>query len=521
MRVLLVHAEFPVTYWGFQYSLPLMKKGAVLPPLGLASLAAILPRSWELRLVDANVAPVQDEDLLWADAVLVGGMLVQAPSMQAVVRRAKQLGKKTMVGGPAATASPALFSEADHVFQAEAEGRTAAISAALERGGPKLLSPPPGARPDLAGVPPPRYDLLDLSRYRSAAVQTSRGCPFTCEFCDIVATFGNVPRVKTPAQVLAELDSLLALGWRGTVFIVDDNFIGNKKAVRLLLPHIERWQEAHDRPFTFYTEASVNLAADPALLAAMIRAGFDSVFLGIETPSPETLRATHKTQNAAVDLSAAVETITRAGLEVMGGFIVGFDGDTKETFAAQRDFIRASPIPLAMVGVLTALPGTDLWARLAREGRLLGDCSGDQFGRPNFVTAMGEETLLSGYARLMRDLYTADAYYARAEAVIDRIGIPESSAGGAPSDYLIALRAVARVGLGDRRRHFWRLAARAGARHPSLVRRAIALAVQGEHMIRYTAEHVLPALDASLAQARKTRPKPDRVALPILAPAAG
>jgi radical SAM superfamily enzyme YgiQ (UPF0313 family) len=506
MRVLLVHPEFPITYWGFQYSLPLVDKRATLPPLGLITLAALLPERWTLRLVDMNVRALRDEDLLWADAVLVGGMLVQVPSMHEVIARARRLGRRTIVGGPACTTSPSLFEAADHVFLGEAEGRTGAVVRAVERpeGAPHVLESIPVERPELTSLPVPRYDLLDLGAYRSMSVQYSRGCPFGCEFCDIVEIFGRTPRVKPAGRVLAELERLFALGYRGPLFFVDDNFIGNKRAVRALLPEVARWQSARGWPFSLYTEASVNLASDDALLRAMVEAGFDSVFLGIETPSHEALRAARKRQNVGVDLTAAIDTITRAGIEVMGGFIVGFDADDAASFDLQHAFIDASPIPLAMVGLLTALPGTALWRRLEREGRLRETSGGDQFGRPNFVPAMGEGALLAGYAGLLERLYSAEGHFRRVERLVDRIGRTARGRRIGREDLSIAARAVVRLGvLGARRGHFWRVVLRALRRGTYAVKIAITHAVMAEHMIRYTSEHVLPRIRGALAEVQR------------------
>jgi radical SAM superfamily enzyme YgiQ (UPF0313 family) len=509
MRLLLVHPEFPTTYWGFQHSLPFIKKRATLPPLGLLTLVALLPRAWDARVADLNVAPLSDEDILWADTLLISGMLVQAPSALEVIRRARALGRKTIVGGPAVTTSPALFDEADHVFLGEAEGRIDVVVRAIERDGePHVLAEMLDAKPDVSKSPAPRFELLDLSSYQAMSVQYSRGCPFACEFCDIIEMFGRVPRYKSPPQVLAELDALRALGWRGPVFFVDDNFIGNKKAVKHLLPEVARWQRENGYPFSFYTEASVNLAADSTLLRMMGEAGFDSVFLGIETPSVESLRETQKTQNVSIDLHEAVDRITRAGLDVMGGFIVGFDADGPEAFEAQRQFIGSSPIPLAMVGLLTALPGTQLWRRLEREGRLRDVSNGDAFTRPNFETSMGEEPLLAGYKELMRDLYSAPSYYARCQRVIERVGRPVAGANFQPRDLAPAARAIVHIGiLGERRWHFWRLLARSLRRGHHAVRRAFMFAIQGEHLIRYTEETVVPRIERALAQVRES-PEP-------------
>ena len=319
MRALLVHPRTPPSYWGFQHSLPIAGKAASLPPLGLLSLAPLLPKHWELRVADENVADVPDDALRWADVVLLTGMMIHAQPMRALMARAKRLGKPTVVGGPAVNTDPGLFPEADHLFRGEAEGRIDLLVRSLETLGdraPRILSPETEERPSMQIVPTPRFDLIDHRPYASMSVQYSRGCPFQCEFCDIIEVFGRKPRTKTHEQVMAELDALRATGYRGSLFFVDDNFIGNRVAVAGLLPHLTAWQEQHGFPFEFYTEASMDLATKPELVDAMVRAGFTSVFLGIETPSPEALKETHKLQNLRLAPSEAVRRITQAGLEV-------------------------------------------------------------------------------------------------------------------------------------------------------------------------------------------------------------
>jgi radical SAM superfamily enzyme YgiQ (UPF0313 family) len=502
MRALLVHARSPVTYWSYEFALPYAGKRAALAPLGLATVAALLPGSWELRLVDLQVEPLRDGDLDWADVVLVSGMLVQAGSMRAVLSRARERGKRTVVGGPAATSTPEAFPEADHVFQGEAEGRLGRLVAALESPGapaPRVLSPDDGGRPALEGAPVPRFDLLRLDRYASLSVQVSRGCPFRCEFCDIIEMYGRIPRLKSPDQVIAELEALRRLGGRGPLFVVDDNFIGNRRAVTRLLPRIAAWQRENGRPFDLYTEASLDLAAHPDLVAAMAEAGFTAVFVGLESPSAESLQETGKTQNLRVDPVEAVDRLTRAGFEVFAGFIVGFDADGPDIFDRQLELISRLPVPRAMVGLLGAAPGTALWRRLDREGRLRRDSTGDQFGRPNFDPAMDERALVAGYRRLLSSLYDADAFYARAGLVVDRIGDVPTPKGRGTAAAL--LRTIWGIGIrGPRRRHFWRLAARAARRGPGILARGLSLAALGEHMIRYTEEVVLPRLDQTLAE---------------------
>ncbi len=507
MRVLLVNPLFPYTYWGFQHALRYTRKRAALPPLGLITLAALLPDDWKLRLIDLNVRSLRDADLRWADVVLVGGMRIQAESLHQVLARARALGRRTVVGGPAASSAPDDFSDADIVFCGEAEGRIDQLTEAIDDVRPEpVVVAAPAERPEITGSPLPRYDLLDFDRYGSTSVQYSRGCPFNCEFCDIIKLFGRRPRVKSNSQVLAEFDELYRLGHRGSVFFVDDNFIGNKPAVKKLLPELQAWQEERGYPFELYTEASVNLASDEALLASMVAAGFASVFLGIETPSPEALGGAGKKQNLKVDLTEAVDRITRAGIEVFGGFIVGFDQDDERAFDVQHGFLSSSPIPLAMVGLLNAMPGTALWQRLEREGRLRHDFSGNQFDRPNFEPTMDEETLLEGYADLMRKLYSPDEYYQRCLAYIDRAVPPPGIRRGAWRWVPTLLRACFGVGfLHGRRRHYWKLLYHSLRHAPHTFAWAVGHAVMGEHMIRYTHENLVPALEQALADVRAQR----------------
>jgi radical SAM superfamily enzyme YgiQ (UPF0313 family) len=411
MKALLVYPEhLPQTYWSFREALPYIERRAALPPLGLVTVAAMLPEHWELRLIDMNVAPLRDSDLLWADVVLTSTMVVQAPSLDEVVARCNRLGVPVAAGGPYPSISPERLNGVDHVFIGEAEGAIATFAEDLERGRAKPVYRAEGF-PDVDDSPVPRFDLLDLEAYASMAVQHSRGCPFSCEFCDIWKLYGRRHRVKSPDRMTAELDALLAAGWRGAVFFVDDNFIGNRRLAKRSLAMLERWQRDHGFPFRFFTEASVNLGADDELMRPMRDAGFSFVFLGIETPSIESLLGANKPVNAKLDLLESVRNIQANGIEVSSGFIVGFDEDTDDIFDRQIAFIREAGIPIAMVGILTALQGTDLYERLRREGRLLGESFGNNTHafEANFVTRMPADRLAEGYKRVLRTLYDPTA----------------------------------------------------------------------------------------------------------------
>src|SRR5437899_2438846 len=413
MKVLLLNPEFPDTYWSFRHALPFEGKRSAFPPLGLLTVSAMLPASWEKRLVDVNVRKLKSSDIEWADIVFATAMLIQKDSLQEVVKRSKALGKPVAIGGPYVTTTMDMV-EADHIFLGEAETTLPQFIEDLKHGEARKTYQA-SERPPLSITPVPHFHLAELKRYISMSVQFSRGCPFNCEFCDIIEIYGRVPRTKSNPQMLVELDELRRTGWRGPVFIVDDNFIGNKRNVRRLMPHLAEWQERNGFPFRLFTEASVNLAEDDALLSEMARAGFYRVFLGIETPVEESLKEAQKTQNRG-DLLGAVKKIQSYGMEVMAGFIVGFDNDPEDIFERQINFIRKSAIPLAMVGLLNALPDTQLWRRLEREGRLLGtDASGNNTECTlNFVTKMEPARLIRGYQEIMRTIYSPREYYERA-----------------------------------------------------------------------------------------------------------
>src|ERR1051325_167696 len=483
MNVLLVNPEFPDTYWSFRHALPFERKRCAFPPLGLLTVSAMLPASWERRLVDLNVRPLKQSVIDWADIVFVTGMLVQKESVHEVVKRCKQRGKRVVLGGPYVTTTMEDLPAVYHIFLGEAETTLPQFVEDLERGDAKR-SYQAAEKPPLAITPVPHFQLADMKGYSAMAVQYSRGCPFNCEFCDIIEIYGRVPRTKSNQQMLAELDALVRLGWRGTVFIVDDNFIGNKKNVRRLLPELTRWQQANGFPFSFLTEASVNLADDEDLLAEMQRAGFRRVFLGIETPVEESLKEAQKSQNRG-NLLDSVAKIQSYGMEVMAGFIVGFDHDPEDIFERQIRFIRDSAIPLAMVGLLTALPDTQLWRRLEKEGRLLGESSGNNTNCAlNFVPKMDSARLIEGYQSIMRTIYKPSEYYQRALDSLRRTAqeVPEPARVKIVSGLAAFTRLILKLGVLDReRKEFWRFLGHTIARHRDQFPASMRLAAMGYH----------------------------------------
>ncbi|HEX8142601.1 MAG TPA: B12-binding domain-containing radical SAM protein [Pyrinomonadaceae bacterium] len=484
MKILLVNPEYPNTYWSFRHALTFEGKRSAFPPLGLLTVSSLLPQSWQKRLIDINTGPLKKSDIEWADMIFLTAMLVQKDSLRSVVKRCKEMGKRVVIGGPYVTTNTESLPDADHIFLGEAETTLPEFVADLERGEAKRLYQA-AERPALSTTPIPDFRLADIKRYSAMSVQYSRGCPFNCEFCDIIEIYGRVPRTKSIEQMIAELDALRSTGWSGTVFIVDDNFIGNKRNVKKLLPALAEWQERNGRPFEFLTEASVNLADDEDLLDGMRRAGFDRVFLGIETPVEESLLEAQKKQNIRVSLLDSVKKIQSYGMEVMGGFIVGFDTDPEDIFERQINFIRESAIPLAMVGLLTALPDTQLWRRLKREGRLLAESAGNNTSTDlNFVPKMDAARLVEGYQSVLRTIYKPSEYYQRALECLRRV----PPGGPAPNHYsfakgLMALtRMTVKLGILDsERREFWRYFRRAAAEHREKFTEAMRLAAMGYH----------------------------------------
>ncbi|MEJ2009099.1 MAG: B12-binding domain-containing radical SAM protein [Acidobacteriota bacterium] len=414
LKVLMVWPRFPSSFWSFEGILELVRIEGNHPPLGLLTVAALCPKSWTVRLIDRSFEDLRDEDLQWADLVMVSGMRVQKDDIRETLLRARALGKRTIIGGPFASSEPDLLLRlADHVVVGEPDEVFQEIASDLELGTARRLYEIK-EKPDVSKTPPPRFDLLKIGKYASMAIQFSRGCPFQCEFCDIITIYGRKPRTKKPAQVLAELDALYELGWRDEVFIVDDNFIGNHKLALGLARELEAWQKRHDYPMFFYTEASIDLAQKPELIDAMVKANFFFVFIGIESPSPESLTEVKKFQNLRRDPLASVHYIQSRGLWVTAGFIIGFDSDTEAIFELQRNFIEQAAIPWAMAGFLIAPPTTPLYDRMLKEGRLLMESTAtSNFDPPNFKTLLPLPVLLEGFRETLSHLYEPSAFFER------------------------------------------------------------------------------------------------------------
>jgi radical SAM superfamily enzyme YgiQ (UPF0313 family) len=485
MNILLVSPKTPETFWGFQHVLRLVAKKAAFPPLGLLTVAAMLPEDWNLRLVDLNVRRLDDADLRWADYVFLSAMIVQRESVEEIVRRCTALGRPIVAGGPLFTTGHENFPAIPHFVIGEAEEVMPELVADLRAGTPRSVYRAP-ALPSLTRTPLPRWDLIRMRDYVTMAVQFSRGCPFDCEFCDIIVLNGRVPRTKAPAQFVAELEDLRRRGWKDMVFVVDDNFIGNKPRTRELLHAMIEWR-ARTRPkMGFLTEASLNLADDTDLRALMVAAGFRKVFVGIETPLGASLDECRKHQNRNRDLVADVQQLQRAGLEVMGGFIVGFDHDTSDIFQRQFEFIQRSGVVTAMVGLLTALPQTRLHQRLQREGRLLADSTGNNTAaRLNFLPRLNREYLETGYRELMRRLYEPRNYYRRIRVFLDNHRKVGGSLRLSHADTLAFLRSFWLLGIRHRGRlAYWWFSLSTLLRRPRQFRVAIELAIIGHHFRR-------------------------------------
>lgn len=486
MNILLVYPRYPDTFWSFKYALSFISKKAAYPPLGLLTVSSLLPKDWDKKLVDLNVSDLSDEDIAWADMVFISAMLVQKQNAQEIIDRCKKLDRTVVAGGPAFITQHKRFTGIDHLVLNEAEITLPLFLKDLEKGNPKPIYES-DERPDISKTPAPDWSLINFKDYSTMTLQYSRGCPFDCEFCDIIIMNGRVPRTKTPEQMIGEFQSLYEAGWRGAVFVVDDNFIGNTANVKKFLPVLIDWQKHHKYPFKLITEASTNLADDEELMQMMSAANFYNVFLGIETPDVDGLKECGKVQNTTRDLAESVKIIQKNGMQVMGGFIVGFDTDTESIFEAQIKFIQKLGIVTAMVGVLTALPKTRLWHRLKSEGRLLKETSGENTdGTLNFMPKMGKDKLVDGYKQIISRIYSPKNYYRRINTFLKNY---KHTVKGKPSfnHYMAGLKSIWKIGiLSSSRSLYWKLFFKTLFTRVKLLPLAIEFSICGQHFEEIT-----------------------------------
>ncbi len=506
MRVLLIYPLFPKSFWSFEKTLELVDRKALLPPLGLVTVAAILPQTWEFKLVDRNVRAVSEAEWAWADVVILSAMIVQKQDFAALIQEAKRRGKLVAVGGPYPTALPAeaQTAGADYLILDEGEITLPLFVAAVERGDRGGIFRAEGAKPNVTETPIPRFDLLDFTAYDNLSVQFSRGCPFQCEFCDIIVLYGRKPRTKTPEQLLAELERLYELGWRRTIFMVDDNFIGNKRNVKQLLRALKPWMAAHHYPFHFNTEASVDLANDPELMTLMVDCNFNAVFLGIETPDESSLALTQKFQNTRDSLSESVDAIIASGLRVMAGFIIGFDGEQAGAGDRIVRFVEQTAIPTAFFSMLQALPDTALWQRLEREGRLRNQaCDINQTSLMNFVPTRPIEAIAQEYIAGFWALYDPLNYLERTYRHFLKLGAPKNS-GRLRQVSWVSVRALATVcwrqGVVRKTRwKFWLNLIGILRHNPRVWDHYLSICALGEHFLEYR-QVVREQIEAQLAE---------------------
>ena len=492
MKILLVYPRYPDTFWSFRHALKFLFKQATFPPLGLLTVAAMLPKEWEKKLVDLNTTNLSDRDIEWADYVFISAMVAQDDSAREVVDRCKKLGTRIVGGGPVFSLGYEEFGheDIDHLVSNEAEDLLPLFVEDLKKGCARHVYASEHF-PDISKTPVPLWSLIDLKKYQAMSIQYSRGCPFDCEFCDIVIMNGHVPRTKSATQIIAELDALHDMGWRASVFFVDDNFIGNKRKLKAeILPAIIKWMEEKNHPFALFTEGSINLADDEELMRLMVKAGFDTVFVGIESPNEESLIECNKSPNKNRDLLASVKKIHNHGLQVQGGFILGFDSDPLSIFKSQIDFIQKSGIVTAMVGVLMAPPGTKLYKRLKEENRLLPGGTGDNTdGSTNFIPRMGHETLARGYKHVVDTIYAPKPYYERIRTFLMEYRPGTKTSFKISLLHLVALiRSSWVLGIQEGGRlQYWKLFLWTILKKPRTFRLSMTLAVQGFHFRKVAA----------------------------------
>lgn len=491
MNALLLYPEFPDTFWSFKHAMKFINKKAANPPLGLITIASMLPADWNLKLIDLNVSTLTENNLEWSDIVLISAMTIQRDSATRLIDRCKNMGKMIIAGGPLFTSEYENFPKIDHLILNEAENTLPLFLDDYSKNRAKRIYQT-NNYPDLISTPIPRYDLLELNKYDAMSIQFSRGCPYNCDFCNVTALLGHTPRLKSTNQILEELDSLFNSGWRRNIFFVDDNFIGNKRILKYeLLPALIRWRK-DKKGCQFITEASINLADDPDLMDLMAKAGFISVFIGIETPSEEGLSECHKTQNTRRDLISSVHTIQNHGIQVMAGFIVGFDTDQPSIFQQQFNFIQESGIITAMVGLLQAPYGTQLFQKLQTEGRIIDGMSGDNAdGNTNIVTMLDPVLLKNGYRKLMRDLYSPEPFYRRIRTFLAIYNPQKSDVTISFTEISALLKTIWFMGItGPDRVEYWKLIIWVLTRMPNKFPMAITLTVYGYHFRQVAKLHL-------------------------------
>lgn len=489
-KILLVYPEIPTTYWSFSYALPFIGKKALLPPLGLITIASLLPEDYEVSLIDLNVGQLQRRDIEEAELVFISAMIVQKKSFEQIVRMCNECGRPVVAGGPYPISSYEDIEGVDFFVLDEAELTLPKFLSDLEAGSPKKLYRDHD-KPDITRTPPPRFDLIDIEAYDSMPLQYSRGCPYNCEFCDIIEMFGRIQRTKTPSQFVREMSAVYSTGFRGQLFIVDDNFISNRRKVKALLKEIIAWQREHNSPFSLSTEASIDLAQDDELLDLMVEAGFTMAFIGIETPDEKTLAFTRKGQNLKSGLMESILKIQKRGIEVTGGFILGFDTDPPDIFDRQIDFIQRAGIPIAMIGLLNALPNTRLYRRLKEEGRLLKASTGNNTHdlTLDFKPLMPAETLIRGYKRVIAALYSPKKYFERCSTLISRLPVKTKSVRSLSWIEIKALfLSIAKQAFSSYGIHYLRFLAAVLLTRIRLFPDAASMAIKGYHFFKITNE---------------------------------